>query len=269
MTPNDADEMMTPLDDAYGAMEAHPEDDRMRLGFYERLADSELMLLLDRAPDGDEIAPKVFSVKEGDVVLVFDREERLAEFVGHEAHYAVLSGRGIVAMLAGNGLGLGVNLGVAPSSTLLPADGVTWLAETLASHPELHEGMPQEVHAPGDLPESFVTALDTKLATAAGLARCAYLARVVYAGGRDSHLLAYIDPVSDAERALAQAVHEALTFSGIEAGMIDVTFLSAGDPMAASLERHGLRFDLPAPKQVTTQMPDAPGSDPDTPPKLR
>lgn len=263
------DDTMTPLDDAFRASEEHPEDDRLRLGFYERLADSELMLLLDREPDGDEIAPKVFSVADGGVVLVFDREERLAEFVGHEAHYVVMSGRAIVAMLDGQGLGLGLNLGVAPSATLLPADGITWLAETLANHPELHEDVPQEVHAPTNLPESFVTALDTKLATAAGYARCAYLARVVYAGGKENHLLAFVDPLADAETALAKAVNEALTFSGIEAGMIDVAFLSNSHPMAASLDRHGLRFDLPEPKQVTAHSPAAPGMDPDIPPKLR
>lgn len=263
------DDTLTPLDDAYQAMEAHPDDDRKRLGFYERLADSELMLLLEKEPEDDEIAPKVFMVKEGAVALVFDREERLAEFVGAEAHYAVLSGRGIVTLLTGQGLGLGVNLGVAPSSMLLPADGVDWLADTLANRPELHEDVPQEVRAPGDLPESFVTALDTKLATAAGLARCAYLAQVTYANGRVGHLLAFVDPLADAEPALAQAVTDALSFSGIEAGSVDVAFLSDSHPMAASLDRHGLRFDLPAPKQVTSQMPDKPGSDPDTPPKLR
>ena len=38
----------TPLDAAHAAMEAAPEDDAARLRFYERLADSELFLLLRR-----------------------------------------------------------------------------------------------------------------------------------------------------------------------------------------------------------------------------
>ena len=69
-----------------------------------------------------------------------------------------------------------------------------------------------------------------------------------------------------AERALAGAVREALVFSGVEAGAIDVTFVEASDPLAAALARHGLRFDLPQP-EAPERVP--PGSDPDAPPKLR
>ena len=67
---------------------------------------------------------------------------------------------------------------------------------------------------------------------------------------------------------MAQAVAEALTFSGIEAGSLDVGFFAAHDPICASLARLGLRFDLPEP--VALQVPGAaPGMDPDVPPKLR
>ena len=46
----------TPLDQAHAAMEAAPEDDAARLRFFERLADSELFILLDKEPEGDRIA---------------------------------------------------------------------------------------------------------------------------------------------------------------------------------------------------------------------
>ena len=58
-------------------------------------------------------------------------------------------------------------------------------------------------------------------------------------------------------------------FSGIEAGALDVLFIRDSDPLAASLTRVGLRFDLPeiqAPERVERI---APGSDPDSPPILR
>ena len=50
----------TLLDAAYAAMQANPEDDTTRMKFYERLSGTELFLLLDAEPDGDQISPHVF-----------------------------------------------------------------------------------------------------------------------------------------------------------------------------------------------------------------
>ena len=258
----------TPLDTAHAAMEAAPEDAAARLRFYERLADSELFLALDGAPGGDQIAPRIFPVEDQRFVLVFDREERLADFAEGSAPYAVLSGRGLAAMLAGQGIGLAVNPG-ALSSILIPADAVDWLAATLSEAPEEVEERPEEITAPTGLPEVLLAALDTKLATARGLARFAYLCGVSYAGGRRSHLLAFVDPVPGAEPALARAAGEALTFSGVAAGMMDVGFFRASDPVAAKLARAGLRFDLPKPERSGRTPGSAPGMDPESPPRLR
>ncbi|MEM9476203.1 MAG: SseB family protein [Pseudomonadota bacterium] len=257
----------TPLDAAHAAMEAAPEDDAARLRFYERLADAELMLLLTEEAQGDRITPQVFALEEGEVVLAFDREDRLTEFTGVISPYAALSGRALASLLAGQGMGLGVNLGVAPSSILIPADAVAWLAETLAEAPTEIEARPVEVTAPAGLPESLIAALDAKLPTAAGLARYAFLAGITYEGGVKGHMLAFIDPVPGAEDSLAQAASEALIFSGVEAGQMDVAFFAATDPMAAKLAKAALRFDLPTP--IAQKVQSAPGSDPSKPPKLR
>ncbi|SMX31453.1 SseB family protein [Actibacterium lipolyticum] len=259
----------TPLDHAHMAMEAAPGDDAMRLRFFERLADCELFMLLVAEPEGDNITPQVFELEGGSFILVFDREERLAEFVGDTAPYAALSGRVIANMLEDQGIGLGVNLGVAPSSILIPAEAVSWLAVTLSQRPTEVEASPVEITAPAGIPDFLLTALDTKMATAAGLAPLAYLVGVTYEGGQHGHMLAFVGAVPGAENALAQAANEALTFSGIEAGAIDVAFFSATDPMAARLARVGLRFDLPDLHQTTPSGPSAPGMDPNKPPKLR
>ncbi|MFO7921143.1 MAG: SseB family protein [Nioella sp.] len=258
----------TPLDAAHAAMQAAPEDDALRLRFYERLADSELFLALDSDPGAEEIAPTLFPVEGAQFALVFDREERLADFAEGEAPYAVLSGRGLAAMLAGQGVGLAVNPGAA-SAILIPAAAVDWLAGTLAEAPREVEEVPEELTAPAGLPEALIAALDTKLATARGLAAFAYLCGVTYAGGRRSHLLAFIDPRPGAEPALARAAGEALTFSGIEAGVMDVGFFRAVDPVAARLAKAGLRFDLPDTERPGQQPGRAPGMDPETPPRLR
>ncbi|WP_236545119.1 SseB family protein [Tropicimonas marinistellae] len=260
---------MTALDRAHQAMAETPESDAARMRFYERLADSELFLLLAAESEGDTIEPQVFPLEEGPVVLVFDRELRLADFVGAAADFAALSGRQIVKLLAGQGMGLGVNLGVPGSETVLPADAVDWLAGALDNAPTEAEDRPEEVSPPGGVPESLLQGFDAKFATAAGLARLVYLASVRYQSGRTGHLLAFVETVDGAQTALATAASEALTFSGLDAGEMDVVFLSASDPLAARLAKVGLRFDLPEPEvpEITEIAP--PGMDPDAPPILR
>ncbi|MBM7068093.1 SseB family protein [Actibacterium sp. 188UL27-1] len=257
----------TPLDQAHAAMEAAADNDAARLRFYERLADSELFLLLESEPDGDQITPKIFPLDDGPVVLAFDRPERLTAFTDGPAPYAAMSGRSLCNLLNGNNISLGVNLEVAPSAILIPADALTWLSETLDTAPEETQATPTEISPPSTLPDVVIAALDTKLATARGLAHSAYLAQIRYETGQQTHLLAFIDPVPGAEDALAQAVSEALTFSGVEAGQLDVAFFRASDPITAKLARHGLRFDLPKAETITGLTP--PGMDPDNPPILR
>lgn len=259
----------TVLDLAHSAMQAAPEDDVARLKFFERLGDAELFLLLEREAEGDQVSPQVFDPGTGALVLVFDREERLAAFVGGAAPYAALSGRMIAELLAEQELGLGLNLDVAPSSFLLQADGVRWLAQTLGHGPDEVETRLAEVSAPVGLPDALIAALDTKLATATGLAQAAYLVGTTDSEGTRGHLLAVVGAAPGAEDALARAASEALTFSGIEAGAMDVGFFDARDPVTERLARVGLRFDLPQPAPARSPAPSAPGKDPESPPRLR
>ncbi|AWB48566.1 hypothetical protein HYN69_08630 [Gemmobacter aquarius] len=260
---------MTPLDAAFAATEAHPEDDTARLRLYQQIADAELFLLLTGEPAGETLSPRVFPLEDGPVVLAFDSEDRLAAFTEGPAPYAALPGRIIAGQLAGQGIGLGLNLGVAPSSTILPAAAMDWLATTLASAPEETSAKPRAFHAPRALPETLTAALTAKLAHAGGLASAALLAAVDYADDRRGHMLAFLDARPGAESALARAVAEALTFSGVEAGELDVTFLGSSDPAAQALVRVARRFDLPEPVRTEPAAPAAPGMDPDRPPRLR
>ena len=257
----------TLLDAAHAEMEAAPENETKRLRFFERLADGEVFLALDREADGDDIAPMIFPVDGANLVLVFDREDRLTEFLGGTRPYAALSGRSLVPLLVAQGLGMMLNPEVAPSAMMLPVEALSWLNDTLAHAPDEVEATPSEIHAPGALPEQVVAALDTKLASAAGLAKFAYLVGATYEGGGKASLLAFVEAVPGAEPALAQAAQEALVFAGLDAASMDVAFFRASDPLAAAVARHGLRFDLPVPAQPSA--PGAPGMDPDAPPKLR
>ena len=259
----------TPLDLAHAAMDAAPEDDVARLKFFERLADSELFLLLTEEPKGDALSPELFDLADGRFVLVFDREARLSDFVGRPAPYAALSGRVIASMLSSQRIGMGVNLEVAPSSVLIPAEAMDWLNGTLGNGPEQVEAEMETFEAPVGLPESLLTALDEKLATARGLAGSAYLVGVTYSGGGRGHLLGFVDAVTDAQGALARAVNEALTFSGIEAGALDVGFFQASDVATARMAQVGLRFDLPELSTEDRGVRSSPGSDPEKPPILK
>lgn len=256
----------TPLDQAHTAMETDG-GDAARLRFYERLLDGELFMLLTDEAKGDQINPQIFPVDESRYVLVFDRAERLSEFAEEISPYVAVSGRTLVSMIVGQGIGAGVNLGVAPSSILIPPEAIDWLASTMENRPTTAQDRPVSVLVPADIPEKLLLSLNEKLAMFEGLARFAYLVLVVYETGRKGHLLAFVDAPEGAQTALSEAVGEALVFSGIEAGELDVAFFAQHDPLCAKFAKVGLRFDLP--QAQVAQKPQAPGMDPDNPPRLR
>lgn len=262
----DAVKPSTPLDFAHDAMTVAPGNDVARLKFYEQLADSELFLLLAGDPDGDKIQPELFDIENQKFALIFDREERLASFVGRPVPYAELPGRGLIHMLENQSVGLALNLEVAPSAMLIPDDAIDWLAATLRNAPEETEARLVDVVSPGTLPDAVLVGLGRKLSVAAGLASHAFLASAIYDGGKRGHVLAFIDAKEGAEKPLAHAAGEALTFSGIDAGTLDVLFTKTGEGITQRLDQVGLRFDLPEPEAPKT--PAAPGMDPSKPPKL-
>jgi hypothetical protein len=260
----------TPLDAARAAMEARPDDDAARMRFYGLLADTELFLLLADEAAGDTISPRVFDPQGERCVLAFDLEERLAQFSGLPVPYAALPGRAFCAMLDGQGIALGINLGVAPSSILLPPEAVTWLAQTLGQAPAEMTARPEAIGRPDALPQALLSALGDRLARVGGVAQAAWLVGVRYGAGDAGHMLAFVDAAPSARPALARMVSEALTFSDAQGVRIDVSFVAGGDAVVAVLARHGLRFDLPAHRADNVRpLRPAPGSDPDKPPKLR
>jgi hypothetical protein len=260
--------VMTALDDAYAAMVAAPDDDAARLRYYARLADGEMIMLLVAEAVGATLTPRVFDLDDGPVVLVFDSEEKLAGFAAGEVPYAALPGRVIAQQLAGQGIGLAVNLGAA-SVMLFPPDAVDWLAGTLEAGPEEMQARPVGFHAPTGLPDALIVALQDKLAQAGRLATGALIAGVTYDDGRRGHVLAFLDVAEAAQAVLARAASEALIFSGVEAGEMDVTFLAADDPGAVAMARVARQITLPAPQLRVVSPPAAPGMDPQKPPILK
>ena len=256
------------IDQAWAACEAAPEDDALRLAYYARLIESELFLLLEHEAGEAQIDPRLFELEEGPIVLAFDSEDRLTEFTRLPAPYAAMPGRALVEMLAGRALGLGLNLGVAPSSRLFPPEVLDWLAGMAAQRPEELDAQIARLAPPKGLPEALLLALDQRLARMEGLAAMAYLVATESENGARGHMLAFVDAADGAASTLARAVQSALSFSGLEAGRLDVTFITSTEPRAAEFARVGLRFDLPQPTAMDA-APSAPGTDPDRPPRLR
>ena len=258
---------MRDLDQAYAAMQAG--DEAAGLRFYRLLADATLFLLLEREAEGSRVDPRVFDLAEGPVLLAFDSEDRLAVMGDGPLPYAALPGRLIAQQMLGQGLSLGLNLGTgAASEVLLPPEALRWLCEMLDAAPAEVEAVPAQFFAPQGLPDALSDALTFTLGGAAGLARAALLAGVRYSDGRLGHMLAVIDAVSGAEEALARALGEALVFSGLEAGELDVTFLAAGDAAVAELARVALVFEVPERVAEAKAERAAPGTG-DQPPRLR
>ena len=266
---------MTELDLAYAAMvAAADDDDTPRLHYYAALADGEMILVLEVEAKGGNITPKVFDLEDGPVVLAFDSDDKLAAFAAGTVPYAALPGRVIAQQLAGQGIGLAVNLGAA-SMMLFPPDAVAWLAETLAGTVTEAEAVPVAFAAPVGIPDSFLQVLRAKLGRARGRAAGAVLSAVTYADGRRGHVLALIDAQGGTEDGLARAVNEALIFSGLDAAEMDVVFLPGTDARLALMQAQGLMLDLLVPPPASLPDPaaqsaaKAPGTDPNRPPILR
>ncbi len=242
--------MPAPLDRAHAEMTAAPRDDGARRRWYGALLDTELVLVLATDAAGGRVSPRVFPLPEGPAILAFDSEEKLAAVVG-AAPYAALPGRAAVAALAGQGAGLGVNLG-AEGAFLMDAAAVDWLAAVLAAEP-VAEVTTADRFGPAEAPAALVAALDARLAGARGQAERAFLA------GRDGRLtLVFVGAAAPAP--LARMVAEAAAFSGAETPL-DAGFLPAGSPApVAALCVWDLSL-LPAP---APPPPVAPG-----PPRLR
>lgn len=263
--------MLTPLDEAHNAMVQNADSDAQRLRFYERLVSVELFLLLECEPSSDKIKPQVFPVEGGEFVLIFDSEVRLAEFSGQTAAYVAMSGRAIIEMLMAGGaeVGLGINLGVAPSSFLMARDGVVWLSEMLGNSATLMRGQPLAFYAPTGVDADFLAAISAKLAAMTGLAQRAVLVGVEYADGATSTLLAIIAAVEAAEAAIGQSIGEAVSFSASDA-TLDIGFFAAGDGSVAQIEAVGIGIDIPKAELDKVRVPGAgPGTNPDVPPILR
>ncbi len=260
----------TRLDKAHGAMQAAPEDDAARVAFYGALADAELFVLLSEEPgEPGAISPEILDIEGDRFALVFDSEERLTAFAKAPAPYAALPGRVIAGMLAGREIGLGLNLGVAPSSILIPGEAMDWLMAALAEAPEPGQSAVVAFLPPDESALALLPALRDKLTTAGAMRARAWLARARFADDSEGALLGLSGIPEASHEVLARAAQEALVFSGQE-GALTTIFLTPGSRSEAELAAQGREIPLPPPPAPNIPAPPPPpGSDPNKPPILK
>lgn len=252
---------MTPLDALHAAMVADPDNETPRRAYFARLLASDLVLALD-GPAADTAAPRLLEVEGHRVALAFDSEARFAE-IGGAPDYLAMTGRELAAILAGAGLGLGLNLASDGAALHLAPDDVNWLAQQGGDARE-EAAKITSVGPPVSAPQDLLSTLDARLATLTGLAEAAFLVTIEREDGASSLVLICAGTPPPLRAQVAGNIAEALRVGGFELGL-DVAFADPGDPLLPPAHRHGLRFDVPRPEAAA---PSAPGSNPDKPPRL-
>ena len=248
----------TPIDAAHAALAAAGEDAGLRMAFYGQVLAAELHVVLEAEPEAEAVRPLVLETEAGRLVLAFDLPERMAAFLDAPRDYIALSGRSLVAMLAGQGLGIALNPDVAPSASVIPPEAVDWLAGTAAGT-EARSGRVTAFRRPAGVPAALVTALEGRIGAYGGRLEAAYLAGAEHEDGGEGLVLAFAGVPEAAEARVAAAIDEAVRFSGVEGVRLDVLF--PGQAMLARIARVALAF-RPEPRQ-------APLPDRDRPPRLR
>ncbi len=170
---------LPPLDRAHLAAEAPTAAPDARARFYALLLESALFCPVAAAADDDALKPLVFTLESGPVALAFDDDVRMAGFFDAPTDYVTLPGRSLAAALAQAGLGLGLNLGDAPSATLLDAATVAWLAAEMGGDVEAADLTGAlSVTPPRGAERGLLAALTERLSAFPGMIAEAHLARL-------------------------------------------------------------------------------------------
>ncbi|MEM7525902.1 MAG: SseB family protein [Pseudomonadota bacterium] len=258
----------TALDDAWATTEAPGAGDAEMARFYDVFAATELHLLIDPASmEGDATPqPLLFPVEGTDTALVFDTEDRMASFMEDGAAHLTLSGRAVVGMFAGRGVQIGVNLGDAPSATVLPTAAVDWAAEALRQPIEAAEANAAEMTLTvprGVLPDLMMR-LDGKLSAMSAAVAEAWLCGL--GSGRRAGLILCVSlRTPRAEQAVVSALAETARFAGGDRAAFDIAVLTRDDPRLVAARKVGLGFEPADPEEAERR---AAAPDPTQPPKF-
>ncbi len=248
----------TPLDLAFERARNDPEE---TAGFYDALFAATVFLPIDRAfdDDGNEseaaasaIEPIFYEVEEKATVLIFDTEERLATWTDEPIDYVGLTGRQLFEMFDGEQQ-VALNIGVAPSSVVIPTEMVTWLhdrAVEAGESDEIPAGTALEVTAPPALDPEIVARIAARIAGLRKEVDEAVFFSLGTDAAQDEAERRVVLGVAASQAGLrdAEAVAEALaeTARGAFDGSrpVEVALLSASSPLMEKARKVGLNLPV-------------------------
>jgi hypothetical protein len=264
----------TPLDAAARAADAPDAAPDARARFYALLLETALCVpVRPRAGDDDPVRPQVFDLSQGAAALAFDDDARMAAFFEGPTEYVVLPGRAMTTLLAQARLGLGLNLGDAPSATLLDAATVAWLAAEMGGE-TVETAAPAAgaltVRPPTGASPALPAALAQRLAQFPGVVAEAWLARLgpPDAPGALTVALTLSPAARRADRALSAELGRAAAPHAPPGETVSIATLEDGHPLLPALRRHGAPLHAPPEAPRDDASPRAPAR-PAAPPRLR
>lgn len=208
-----ANEPRTALDDAF---ERAQQDSENTAAFFDALFSATLFIPIhDQVEEsretagGQSITPLVFVLDEVETVPVFDTEDRLAKFLDEPMNYIGLPGAAVFEMFDG-GMQVAVNLGVAPSSVVIPRENVAWLHEQAmqgAQASQFPDADSLTLSAPTASREA-VAALTSALAGHRAEIEEACLVRIAPKTGGDGRILLALAPTQEGRDNADAVAHE-------------------------------------------------------------
>lgn len=254
---------MTPLDRAHLAAAADGAAPDARARFYALLLESALFCPVEQASQTGPLKPLVFALEGGPVALAFDDDARMAGFFDAPTEYVTLPGRALTAALAQAGLGLGLNLGDAPSAMLLAAADVAWIAAEMGGAVEAAAvAGALTVAAPLGAERGLLAALADRIAAHPGMIAEAWLVRlgVADAPGRLTLLFLPAEPFRRGAEALSAMLGRAAQPYAPAGEEVAVGVMTPDHPVLRSARAQGLRLwpDAPSASGPAVARPPAP-----------
>lgn len=254
----------TRLDVVYQRMQSSPESETAGLRFYEAFCDANLCVLINA-----DTSMQVFETSQGKIVLAFDTDERVAEFISEATEFIKIAGRDLVMQLLASETGIGLNLNVAPTSQILSPDILTWLSEFLAESSSFSIDQVVAISPPDQWLDDHKTAISTQLEKYAGMIASAYFCSVTYSDNTVADAVFIVDCDPTTEAVLFTALVESQKFLDKNTAEIAIKFISPDNQEFPEICRVGEEIVISKLTVIHTSAPTAPGMDPDKPPKLR
>lgn len=248
---SDDDDESTRLDEAWAAAQAVGATEDAAARFIDVLLAEALVCPIfdeDDAEADDEsesVQPRLVEIAGRETVLLFDSEERLAEYVEEPTAFIAAPGRAFFDMAAANGAQIALNLDVAESSTVFEPHVVQAIS-TLAAESddevslELDESL--TVEAPDDASPALLGALAARVGAARALLAEAWLA-VVQLGDSPTAMALGLRPTDGVDiEELRELARELARLGGSfsdDGSPLDVALLREGDGALDAFRRVG------------------------------